>query len=119
MNSTRSDRIFGVSDLPPFGGDTGTSEHFLTLGRLPQARDRILVLVQRDDKPIGAVVVLHDLERVVRDVAQELDVGFDAPVVLVRVEKRVFEEEAGLVPAHFALCQPLLVSRLRSSQKRG
>jgi hypothetical protein len=120
------DEICGLASMPsllcqsfpsPVDNEVNKSCLEPTLCRLPQARNRILVLVQRDDKPVGAVVVLHDLERVVRDVAQELDVGLDAPVVLVRVEERVFEKEAGLVPTHLALCQPSVVSRLRSSQE--
>lgn len=73
------------------------------LDAVPERRDRLDVFVEGEDEGVFLVVVGHELERVVVDVAVELDRGFNTPVPFVLEHERVTEEEAALVAAHVAV----------------
>jgi len=53
------------------------------LDRVPERGDRLDVLVEGEDEGVFLLVIGHKLERVIFDVAEELDGGFHAPVPLV------------------------------------
>lgn len=69
----------------------------------PQARDGLGSVVEGQGEAVGLVVVLHEAEDVVVDVAEEVDLGLDAPVVLGVLEGRVLVEEAGVPAAHLVV----------------
>ena len=48
---------------------------------------------------------MEEGERVIRDVAEEVDSGFDAPVVVVLLEGGMVVEEATVPAAHVAVRQ--------------
>lgn len=71
--------------LPHLG--RGHALRLLPVGRLAeQARTRVRLLVQRDGEAVRLPPPRHLGERVVRDVAKELDVRLDPPVPLVVAE---------------------------------
>lgn len=49
----------------------------------PEGGDRLRSIVEADGETIGLVVILHVAEHIVVDIAEELDVGLDAPVVAI------------------------------------
>jgi hypothetical protein len=73
-------------------------EEFYRLG--PEGRDGFGTVVEVDVEAVGFVVVGHVVEDVVVDVAEELDFGFDAPVVLGGREGGVVVEEAAVPATH-------------------
>ena len=71
------------------------------LARLgPERRDALGRVVQVDGEAVGLVVVLHEAEDVVVDVAEEVHLRLHAPVVLRVREGRVLVEEAAVPAAH-------------------
>jgi len=60
-------------------------------------------IVKVDGKAVGFVAVLHIAENVVVDVAEEVDVGLDAPVVAGIEEGWVVVEEAAVPAAHLVV----------------
>lgn len=92
------------------------------LHRGPQRRDRLLELEQCDRKPydvphsggrrtveegvrrtVNLVMVFHVQERIFIDHAVEVNVGLDAPIVLVLLQERMTEEEPGVETTHVAI----------------
>jgi hypothetical protein len=69
----------------------------------PERGDRFRRIVQVDVEAVGFVVVLHVAEDVVVDVAEELDLGLDAPVVEGVLEGGVVVEEAAVPAAHLVV----------------
>ena len=66
----------------------------------PQACEAARVIEDRHVKPVHEIVLGEEAERVVRDVAEEMYVGLNAPVEIVGCERRVLVEESGLPPNH-------------------
>ena len=60
-------------------------------------------VVEVDGEAVGFVVVGHVAEDVVVDVAEEMDFGFDAPVVSCVFEGGVVVEEAAVPAAHLVV----------------
>lgn len=73
------------------------------LGALPQSGDSLDVLVQRKSETVLLLVVGHEFESVVVNVAEELNAGLNTPVPLVIEHQGVAEEEAGLVATHVSV----------------
>ena len=73
------------------------------LHALPQRGDRLDVLVQAEHEAVLLAVLRHELERVVADVAVELDARLHTPVPFVLHHQWVSEEEAGFVATHVAI----------------
>ena len=107
LTTVLADEVHGVA-----GGDVlGVVLHKL-LDTIPQGRDGLVVLVQTDDKAVLFAVFLHEAEWVVGHVAEELNAGLHAPVVLVVHHERMAEEEARLVAAHVAIALRITVDDL-------
>jgi hypothetical protein len=70
------------------------------LGTLPESRDGLDVLVERQREPVLLVVVLHVFEDIVVDVAVKLNGGFHSPVVFVVQHELLLEKETRLKAAH-------------------
>jgi len=82
------------------------------LGRVPKGGDRLDVLVQAESEAVLFLVVGHELEGVIVDIAVQLDAGLDTPVPLVVEHQWVTEEEAGFVAAHVPVADGLTVDDL-------
>lgn len=71
------------------------------LGRLgPQGRQGMRVVVQGDGEAVRLVVVLHIAENVVVDIAEEVYLGFDAPVVADILKSGMLVEHATVPATH-------------------
>jgi hypothetical protein len=79
---------------------------------VPQGRNGLDVLVQAEGEAVLLLLVGHELERVVVDVAVQLDAGLDPPVPFVVEHQRVAEEEAGFVAAHVPVADRVAVDDL-------
>jgi hypothetical protein len=79
------------------------------LHAIPNGRNRFLVLEQAQDEAVFLLVVGHELEDVVIDVAKELDARLDAPVPLVFEHQGLPKEEAGFKSAHVSVADGVSV----------
>ena len=82
------------------------------LGGVPEGRNGLDVFVKTEGEAVLLLVVGHELEGVVVDVAVELDAGLDAPVPLVVEHQGMAEEEARLVAAHVSVADGVAVDDL-------
>ena len=71
----------------------------------PKRWDRWWRIVKIDRKAIGLVVVLHEAEHIVVDVAEEVDLGFNPPVVLHVCQSWMFVEQTRVPPTHLMVAQ--------------
>lgn len=69
----------------------------------PQVRDTFGGIEEVDGESVGDVAVLHEAEYVIVDVAEELDLGLNTPVVAVLLEGRVLVEHSAVPPAHVVI----------------
>lgn len=69
----------------------------------PKGFDRFGGVVEVDDPAIGLVVILHVAEYVVVDVAEEVDLGFYAPVPADILQGWVMIEEPRVPTAHLVV----------------
>jgi hypothetical protein len=93
--------------LEPLEGVVGMDVLRVVLDELhrlgPEALDGFRVVVEIDGEAVGLVVVLHPVEDVVVNVAEEVDFGLDPPVPPGGLEARVAVEEAAVPPAHLVV----------------
>lgn len=94
-----------------FGNVLGAIGHEL-FDAVPERGNGIKILVQAEHKAVLFVVLLHVSERVKGNVAEQLDAGFHAPVVLIVEHQWVAEEEARLIAAHVAVALRISVDDL-------
>lgn len=66
----------------------------------PQSRDGLRGIVECDGKAVGLIIVLHVTEDVVVNVAEEVHIRLDSPVVLRILQGRVLIEKSAIPPAH-------------------
>jgi hypothetical protein len=66
----------------------------------PQAWDTLRRVVQIDSETVGFVVVLHITEDIVIYIAEEVNLGFNSPVVLSMLQSRMLVKQATVPPAH-------------------
>lgn len=69
----------------------------------PERRDRGWGVVQVDGEAVRLVVVLHEPENIVVDVAEEVHLWLDPPVVLSGGEGRMFVEHAAIPTTHLVV----------------
>lgn len=69
----------------------------------PQCGDGLGGVVEVYGEAVGFVVVLHVAENVVVDVAEEMDLGFDSPVVAYVLESGVVVEKTAVPAAHLVV----------------
>lgn len=69
----------------------------------PQSRDGGRGVIQVDGEAVRLVAVVHVAENVIVDIAEEVNVGLDAPVVLCVGQGRVLVEHAAVPPAHLVI----------------
>lgn len=69
----------------------------------PQARHALGRVVQVDGEAVSLVVILHEAEHVVVNVAEKVHIGLDAPIVLGVLQRRVVWENAGVPAAHLVV----------------
>jgi len=82
------------------------------LGASPEGGNGINVFVQRKNETVLLVVLVHDAERIVVNVAEELDGGLNTPVVFVVHHELLSEEETGLESAHVTVADGVTVDDL-------
>lgn len=71
----------------------------------PEGGDAIGGVVQVDGEAVRLVVVLHEAEDIVIDVTEEMDLGFDAPVVLHVLQGGMLVEHARVPTAHLVVAE--------------
>jgi len=77
------------------------SEEF---GRLwPQRRYGLRGVVKVDRETVRLVVIRHEAEHVVIDVAEEMYLGFYTPIELCVLESRMLVEKTTVPPAHLVV----------------
>lgn len=69
----------------------------------PEGGDGLGRVVNVDGKAVGLVVVAHVAENVVVDVAVEVDMRLDTPIVLHVLECRMVVEQTAVPPAHLVV----------------
>lgn len=69
----------------------------------PQGGDRVGGIVEIDRETVRLVVVLHEAEDVVINVAKEVHLGLNPPVVLRVGQRRVLVEETAVPAAHLVV----------------
>lgn len=95
--------------LQPGAGAVGWRFQVLRVGlgeahRLgPEGRHGFGVVVEVDGEAVGFVAVVHVAEDVVVDVAEEMHLGFDAPVIADVFQCRVVVEDAAVPAAHLVV----------------
>ena len=87
----------------------------VVLGAIPESGNGFDIFVERKGETVLLVVVGHELESVVLDVAEQLDAGLNTPVPLVLEHQGVAEEETGLVATHVSVGDGVSVDDLSGS----
>lgn len=82
------------------------------LRAVPEGGDGLDVFVEAEHEAVLLLILGHEAEGVVVDVAEELDARLDAPVPLVVHHQWLAEEEAGLEAAHVAVADGVAVDDL-------
>lgn len=82
------------------------------LDAVPQCWNGFNVFVQAEDEAVLLLVVLHESEWVIVDVAEELDTWLHTPVVLKLVHHWMAEEEAGFVSTHVPVADGIAIDDL-------
>jgi hypothetical protein len=72
-------------------------------GLRPQSRESLGVIVKVDCEAVSLVVVMHVTEHVVIDIAEEMNIGLDAPIVPGVCERRVLVEKSAVPPTHLVI----------------
>lgn len=86
---------------------TVVSQELDSLG--PEGCDGLGRVVEVDGKAVCLVAVLHEAENIVVDIAEEVDLWLDTPVVLHVLESRVLVEQARVPAAHLVVAQHVRV----------
>ena len=71
-----------------------------SLGTIPKRWNCLHIFVEADHEAVLFPIISHELERVVGDIAIQLDTWFNAPIPLIVVHDGLAEEEARLESAH-------------------
>lgn len=82
------------------------------LGRVPKSRNGFQVLVQTQDEAVLLLVVGHVLERVIVDIAEQLNARLNSPVPLVVQHRLLAEEEPRFKSAHVTIADRVSVDNL-------
>ncbi len=82
------------------------------LDTVPQGRNGLDVFVQTQHEAVLLAMISHILERIVADVAVQLDAGFDPPIPLELLHQRMLEEEARFKSTHMPITDRVSVNDL-------
>lgn len=69
----------------------------------PQRRNRFWGVVKVDREAIGLIMIMHESEYIVIDIAEEVNFGFNSPVVLGVGQSWVFVKETAVPAAHLVV----------------
>ena len=61
---------------------------------IPKSRNSLDIFVQSQNETVLLVVILHIAERIVMNIAEQLNAGLHSPIKLKLSKQRVAEEEA-------------------------
>lgn len=81
---------------------------------VPEGGDGVAILVQTKDKAVFLLLLCHQAERVVVDVAEQLDGGLHTPVVLIVEHELLAKEETRLEATHVTITLGVAVDDLAS-----
>lgn len=81
----------------------------------PQGGNGLDVFIQTQNEAVLFAIVLHELERIVVDVAEQFNTGFNAPVVLELMQQRVSKKEARFESAHVSVADGITIDDLPSA----
>src|SRR5436305_12068590 len=79
---------------------------------VPQRWDCLDILVQAQYKAVLLLVVLHKLEWIIMDVAEQFDAWLNTPVVLKLVHERMAKEEPGFEATHVPVADGVAIDDL-------
>lgn len=79
------------------------------LGAVPESLDGLGVLIQAKNKAVLLATLVHDAERIVVDIAIQLNGGLNTPVVFVVHHERLSEEETRFEAAHVTVTDGVTV----------
>ena len=82
------------------------------LGAIPESGNGVNILIQTENEAVLLLVLGHETEGVVMNVAVELNTGLDSPVVLVVEHQGLTEEESGLESTHVTIADGVTVDNL-------
>ncbi len=82
------------------------------LGGVPERGNGLDVFVQTEGEAVFLLLLGHELESIVVDIAVELNTGLDTPVPLIVKHQWVAEKETGLVAAHVSVADGVAVDDL-------
>ncbi len=82
------------------------------LRTVPERRNRLHVFVEAEYETILLLIIRHVFERVVGDVAVQLNTWLNAPVPLVLLHDFLAEEEARLESTHMSIALRVAVDDL-------
>lgn len=69
----------------------------------PERGNTLRRVVEVDGEAVGLVVVFHVAEDIVIDIAEEMDVWFDAPIPLRFLQRRMLVEHAAIPSTHLVV----------------
>lgn len=76
-------------------------EELLSLG--PNRRHRLRIVIEINGEAVSLVVVVHISEDIIIDVTEEMDLGFNSPVVACVLQSWVLVEEATIPSTHLVI----------------
>ena len=79
------------------------------LDTVPEGFDGLTIFVETEDETVLFLVVDHVLERIVMNIAEQLNAWFDSPVPFVVHHERLSEEEARFESAHVSVTDGITV----------
>ncbi len=79
---------------------------------IPESGDGLTVLVETQDETVLLLLLDHDAEGVVVNIAEKLDGGLDTPVVFVVKHQWVAEEESRLKATHVTVAHRVAIDDL-------
>ena len=82
------------------------------LDTIPKCWNRLHILVQTQDKAVLLLIVFHEPEGVVVDIAKKLYTWLHTPVVLELVHQRMSEEKARLKSTHVPVADGVAIDDL-------
>lgn len=79
---------------------------------VPESRDSLLVFVQTKHEAILLLVLGHETERIVMNVAEKFDAGLDSPVPFVVQHEWLTEEETRFEATHVSVTNGIAIDNL-------
>ena len=82
------------------------------LGAVPKSRDGFHILVQAQDETVLLLIFGHEFERIIIDVAEQLNTWLDSPVPFIFQHQFLSEEEPRFKSAHVSITDGVAIDDL-------